>query len=231
MRCTTLSISKFNLLLPVLALLACGAAVAQSPTYKMGRAPTEAELSAWDHAVGPDGKELPPGRGTAVEGAKVFAARCAICHGKDAEGIWPYPRLVGGVGTLNTPTPVKSSAGYLPYATTIWDYINRAMPRDSEWTLSADDIYAVTAFILFKNGTIKETDVLDKKSLVEVKMPNRYGFFPDPPQSTPDKEHSWLPFWDQLKPAAAPAATPAAKSAATPAAKPAPTPAAKPRAK
>lgn len=210
MRCTTLSISRSSFLLPAMVLLACGAAMAQSPTYKMGRTPTEAELRAWDHAVGPDGKELPAGSGSAVEGAKIFAAKCFFCHGKNAEGIFPFPRLAGGVGTLNTPTPIRSSGSYLPFATTIWDFINRAMPRDAEGTLTSDEVYAVTAFILFKNGTIKETDVLDKKSLVEVQMPNRNGFFPDPPQSTPDKDRSWLPYWNQAKPAAKTAAKPAA---------------------
>ena len=210
MRCTTLSISRSSFLLPAMVVLACGAAMAQSPTYKMGRTPTEAELRAWDHAVGPDGKELPAGSGSAVEGAKIFAAKCFFCHGKNAEGIFPFPRLAGGVGTLNTPTPIRSSGSYLPFATTIWDFINRAMPRDAEGTLTSDEVYAVTAFILFKNGTIKETDVLDKKSLVEVQMPNRNGFFPDPPQSTPDKDRSWLPYWNQAKPAAKTAAKPAA---------------------
>jgi len=199
MRFTPISISRSSFLLGVVALFACAAAMAQSPTYKMGRTPTEAEVRAWDHAVGPDGKELPPGSGTAVEGAKIYAAKCSFCHGKNAEGNFPFARLAGGVGTLNTPTPQKSAASYLPYATTIWDFINRAMPRDAEGTLSPSEVYAVTAFILFKNGTIKETDVLDKKNLVEVVMPNRYGFFPDPPQSKPDKDHSWLPYWDQVK--------------------------------
>jgi S-disulfanyl-L-cysteine oxidoreductase SoxD len=206
MRCTTLSISRSSFLLPVMALLACGAAMAQSPTYKMGRTPTEEELRAWDHAVGPDGKELPAGSGSAVEGAKTFAAKCSFCHGKNAEGIFPFPRLAGGVGTLNSPTPIRSSGSYLPFATTIWDFINRAMPRDAEGTLTSDEVYAVTAFILFKNGIIKETDVLDKKSLVEVQMPNRNGFYPNPPQSSPDKNRSWLPYWNQAKPASKPAA-------------------------
>ena len=199
MRFTPISISRSSFLLAVMVLFACVAAMAQSPTYKMGRTPTEAEVRAWDHVVGPDGKELPPGSGTAVEGAKIYAAKCSFCHGRNAEGNFPFARLVGGVGTLNTPTPQKSAASYLPYATTIWDFINRAMPRDAEGTLSPSEVYAVTAFILFKNDTIKETDVLDKKSLVEVVMPNRYGFFPDPPQSKPDKDHSWLPYWDQVK--------------------------------
>ena len=199
MRYTPISMSRFSVLLVVLVLVACVTAMAQGPTYKMGRTPTDAEVRAWDHAVGPEGKELPPGSGTAVEGAKVYLTRCSFCHGKNAEGNFPWPRLAGGVGTLNTPNPQRGSGSYLPYATTIWDFINRAMPRDAEGTLTPSEVYAVTAFILFKNGTIKETDVLDKKSLVEVVMPNRYGFFPDPPQSTPDKDHSWLPFWDQVK--------------------------------
>jgi mono/diheme cytochrome c family protein len=199
MRFTTRSISRFSFLAPVIFLFACGAAMAQSPTYKLGRTPTEAELRAWDHAVGPDGKELPAGSGSAVEGAKIYGAKCSFCHGKNAEGVFPYARLAGGVGTLNTPTPIRSSGSYLPYATTIWDFINRAMPREAEGTLSPNEVYALTAFILFKNGTIKETDVLDKKSLVEVQMPNRDGFFPNPPQSSPDKERSWLPYWNQAK--------------------------------
>src|ERR1019366_935139 len=193
------SMSRSSLLLPAVLLLACGVSWAQGPTYKLGRTPTEAEVKAWDHAVGPEGKELPAGSGSAVEGAKLFAARCSFCHGKNAEGNFPYARLAGGVGTLNTPNPIRSSGSYLPYATTIWDFINRAMPRDAEGTLSPSEVYAVTAFILFKNGTIKETDVLDKKSLVEVKMPNRDGFFPTTPQANADKDHSWLPFWDQVK--------------------------------
>lgn len=199
MRCTALSMSKSSLLLSIMALLACGASMAQGPTYRLGRAPTEAELRAWDHAVGSEGKELPEGSGSAVEGAKIYAAKCAYCHGKNAEGKFPFPRLAGGVGTLTNPEPVKSSGSYLPYATTIWDFIDRAMPRDAEGTLTPSDIYAVTAFILFRNGTIKETDVLDKRSLVEVRMPNRDGFFPDPPQSQPDKDRGWLPYWSEPK--------------------------------
>ena len=206
MRCTALSISKSNLLLPVIALLAFGAANAQSPTYKIGRTPTEAELRAWDNIVGSDGKELPPGSGTAIEGAKLYAAKCASCHGKNGESPSPNPRLVGGVGTLNTPGPIRSSGSIVPYATTIWDFTNRSMPVDAAGTLSPNEVYAVTAFILFKNGIIKETDVLDKKSLVEVQMPNRNGFYPNPPQSSPDKNRSWLPYWNQAKPASKPAA-------------------------
>jgi mono/diheme cytochrome c family protein len=198
MRSTAHSMSKSSLLLAEVLLIACGTLMAQSPTYKLGRTPTDAEIRAWDHAVGPAGRELPAGSGTAVEGAKMYASKCSFCHGKNAEGIFPFPRLAGGNGTYNTPNPVRSSASYLPYATTIWDFINRAMPRDAEGTLAPDEIYAVTAFILFKNGTIKDTDVMDKKTLPEVVMPNRYGFYPDPPQSAPDKGRGWLPYWNQV---------------------------------
>lgn len=199
MRCTSISLSRSSFLLPAVVLLACGVSWAQGPTYKLGRTPTEAETKAWDHAVGPEGKELPAGSGSAVEGAKLFAAKCSFCHGKNGEGIFPWPKLTGGVGTLNTPNPIRTSGSYLPYATTIWDFINRAMPRDAEGTLTPSEVYAITAFILSKSGIIKDTDVMDKKTLVEVKMPNRDGFFPDPPQSKADKDHSWLPFWDQVK--------------------------------
>ena len=200
MRCTTLS--KCSFLLPVMVLLACGAAVAQSPTYNVGRPPTEAEYRDWDTVVGAKGKELPPGKGTAAEGAPIYAAQCAVCHGKNGEGVFPYRPLVGGIGTINTTTPKLTVGSYSPYATTIWDFTNRAMPKYAPRTLSADDVYALTAWILAKNGIIKETDVMDKNSLLEVQMPNRNGFFPVPPQSEPDKDRSWFPYWNQAKPAA-----------------------------
>ena len=199
------TISICNFLLPVMVLLACGAAMAQSPTYKLGRTPTAAELHEWDQVVGPDGKELPPGKGSAVDGAPVFAAKCAICHGKNGEGVWPFKGLVGGQGTLASPTPKITVGSYHPFATSIFDFIQRAMPRDAERTLTPDQVYGLTAFILYKNNIIKETDVLDQNSLLEVQMPNRNGFYPNPPQSAPDKEHSWLPYWNQApgwKPAA-----------------------------
>lgn len=196
---STISICSF--LLPVMALLASSAAMAQSPTYKIGRTPTQAELREWDQVVGSDGRELPAGSGTAVEGAKLYAAKCAACHGKNGEGVPPFKTLVGGRGTLATPTPKETVGSYWPFATTLWDFINRAMPRYAERTLSPNEVYAITAFVLYKNDIVKETDVLDKKSLVEVQMPNRNGFYPVPPQSEPDKDRSWFPYWNQAKPA------------------------------
>src|SRR5271169_4558506 len=213
MRFTTLycpiriSLGKSNFLLPVMALLACSTVMAQIPTYNVGRPPTEAELRAVDILVGSKGKELPPGNGSAKEGAPIFAAKCSFCHGQNGEGVYPYPRLVGGVGSLNTPTPVFTIASRMAYATTIWDFINRAMPP---WpmprNLSSDNVYALTAFLLYKNGIIKETDAMNKNSLVEVEMPNRHGFYPDPPPSKPDKDGFWTPQWGQAKPEAKPEA-------------------------
>ena len=152
---------------------------AQSPRYNVGRAPTPDEVKAWDIAIGPDGKELPPGRGTVPRGKVVYVEQCARCHGATAiEG--PESPLVGGRGTLATAKPVKTVGSYWPYATTLFDYINRAMPFDRPTVLSADDVYAVTGYLLNLNGIITEQDVMDAKTLTAVRMPNRDGFVPDP---------------------------------------------------
>jgi cytochrome c len=165
---------------PALALaLSLGMLHAQSPTYGLGRAPRADEIKAWDIAVGPEGKELPPGSGSAVEGAKIYAAQCAACHGKTGkEG--PNDVLVGGQGTLATNKPVKTVGSYWPYATTVWDYINRSMPYNKPGSLSADEVYAVTAYLLSLNGIIKEDAQMNAKTLPQVRMPNRDGFVGDP---------------------------------------------------
>jgi cytochrome c len=145
----------------------------------LGHAPHPDEIKAWDFAIGPDGKELPPGSGSAAEGAKVYAAQCAGCHGKTGkEG--PNDVLVGGQGTLNTAKPVKTVGSYWPYATTVWDYINRAMPYNKPGSLSASEVYSLTAYLLSLNGIIKEDAVLNAKTLPQVQMPNRNGFIGDP---------------------------------------------------
>ena len=152
---------------------------AQAPKYGLGRAPTPDEIRVWDVAISPDGKELPAGSGRVADGAKVYAARCAACHGKTGrEG--PNDMLVGGQGSLNTAKPVKTIGSYWPYATTVWDYINRSMPFDKPGSLSAEDVYAVTAYVLSLNGIIRENDVMNAKTLPQVKMPNRNGFIGDP---------------------------------------------------
>jgi mono/diheme cytochrome c family protein len=164
---------------PVLLAAACTVLWAQTPSYQhVGRSPTKDEIQAWDISVGTEGKELPPGSGTAKDGAGIFASKCAACHGPTAEGTSLGPRLMGGKGTLNTPQAVRTIGSYWPFATTIWDYIHRAMPPNQGGSLGANEVYALTAFLLFRNGIIQETDVIDAKSLPKVQMPNRNGFVP-----------------------------------------------------
>jgi cytochrome c len=173
-------------------LLACGAALLAAlgaasfggsseaeDSYGVGRPATEEEIRAWNIEVAPNGQGLPAGRGTVKEGAKVFAAKCAACHGPTGtEG--PKDRLVGGQGTLATPMPIKTIGSYWPHATTLYDYIQRAMPFNAPQSLTADETYSVTAWLLFQNHIIPEDAAIDAQALSNVRMPNREGFIPDP---------------------------------------------------
>jgi len=168
-------------------LFASRVGVAQSPTSGFGRVPTAEELKAIDIEITPDGKGLPSGSSTAAAGKSVYTRRCETCHGPTGkEG--PQDVLVGGVGSLATPTPQKTVGSYWPYATTLWDYIRRAMPFDHPGTLTNDEIYGVTAYVLFMNGIVKDQDVIDQASLVHVSMPNRNGFTSDPRPDVPVKK-------------------------------------------
>ncbi|MBI2815578.1 MAG: cytochrome c [Acidobacteria bacterium] len=172
----------YNRSVLLIALVACSAAFAQGPTYQRGRTPTQEEIRAWDISISPSGMELPPGKGTAKEGANIYAQKCAECHGPTgAEGDFRHGRLVGGKGTLNTTRPIITLGSFWPFATTIWDYINRSMPMYRAGSLSADEVYALTAVLLYRNGIIQENDVIDAKSLPKIQMPNRNGFFPTKP--------------------------------------------------
>jgi cytochrome c len=131
-------------------------------------------------SVAPDGTGLPTGRGSAREGRAIYNAQCAGCHGVRGEGIGDYPALAGGLKTLTTEQPLYTVGSYWPFATTAWDYINRAMPYQAAGTLTPDDVYAVTAYVLFLNGIVRESRVLDQRSLPHVRMPNRDGFVDDP---------------------------------------------------
>jgi cytochrome c len=160
MRCS----SNLWLLLAVV-LAACETVGAQAPDYKnVGRTPTQEEIQAWDLTVLADGTGLPPGSGTAKQGAAIFAQKCFYCHGPTGEE-GPGPR-------------VSRDANSVPVATTIFDFIRRAMPMDREESLTADEVYSLVAWIFYRNHIIQEDDVMDAKSLPKVQMPNRDGFFP-----------------------------------------------------
>jgi S-disulfanyl-L-cysteine oxidoreductase SoxD len=174
---------SFRLFLPVIALAACQAGWAQSPTYGLGKTPSPEEIRAWDISISPTGKELPPGKGTAKEGAQIYNQKCSICHGATgSEG--PAPMLIKRQNPPANPGPCLSPCirdatvmpMHAPYATVIWDFINRGMPYKQEGSLKPDEVYALTAFLLYKNGVIGgEDDVLDQQSLPKVKMPNADG--------------------------------------------------------
>ena len=178
-----------KLLAPAMMLAAAAMGLAQSRTYNLGTPANQEEIRALDHVVGPSGKELPPGSGTAQEGAKIFAARCAACHGPNGAGGGTAARLVAS--DPKGPFTQKSATNYYPYATIAWDFINRAMPANKPGSLSADEVYAVTAFLLFKNGIIQESDAMDAKSLPKVQMPNRNGFVPAVPVWPAPPKPSW----------------------------------------
>ena len=154
-------------------------AAAQLPTYGVGLPPSAEEIKAWDLTIPPDGQGLPPGSGTAVLGKAVFVERCASCHGERGEDP-KYSRLVGGHGSLVTAEPVRTIGSFWQYATTLWSYIRRAQPFDEPGSLTPDQVYAVTAYLLNLNGIVKEDDVLDATTLPRIRMPNRDGFVPDP---------------------------------------------------
>jgi len=173
-----------RLLLPAVVLGLCQIASAQSPTFGVGRAPTSDEVRAWDIAIRPDGKELPPGRGTAADGAQLYVQKgCAGCHGRAGSGS-QAPTLIKSDGTTKSSAPCLAPcindnnvmALHSPYATVMWDYINRGMPLGREGSLKPDEVYALTAFLLFKNGVIHEDDAMDAQSLPKVVMPNAKGF-------------------------------------------------------
>lgn len=167
-----------NLFVQGLALAMCVGAMAQGPTYKLGRTPTDEEIRAWDIAISPDGKELPPGSGTAAQGMSLFAQKCMRCHGVEGKA--------GGVGGVFVSPTGPSGAivteggppNNFPFATTLWDAINRSMPRYQEGSLTPNQVYALTAALLYWDGVIQEDQVMDANSLPKVQMPSRNRFVP-----------------------------------------------------
>jgi len=151
----------------------------QLPTYGVGRAPTPDEIAAWDLTIPPDGEGLPVGSGTPVLGKAIYMERCASCHGDDGKDP-KYYVLVGGRGTLATAKPMLTVGSFWQYATTLWSYMRRSKPIDEPGSFNTDQVYAVTAYLLFLNDIIGEHDVLDATTLVQIRMPNRDGYVPDP---------------------------------------------------
>ena len=165
--------SMSNRFLMLLALSGLPALAQESPG--LGE-PVDAEtIAAIDYTVMPDGEGLPEGSGSAAEGRAVFNQHCIACHGEDGQGTL-NDRLVGGHGTIGTDTPVKTVGSYWPYATIVLDYVRRAMPFQSPGVLSNDELYAVTAYVLYLNEIVEEDQVLDADSLPDVEMPNKDGF-------------------------------------------------------
>jgi len=150
-----------------------GAAAQEGPG--LGVPATPEQVAGWDISVGPDGVGLPPGSGTAAAGKVVYEAKCVACHGVDGAGR-PNDQLVGGQGTLREAAPIRTIGSYWPYATTVFDYVRRAMPYVTPHTLTADETYAVTAYLLALNGVIEQDAVMDAATLPKVVMPNRASF-------------------------------------------------------
>jgi S-disulfanyl-L-cysteine oxidoreductase SoxD len=150
------------------------AALAEGPG--LGRLAAPDEIASWDISIGPNGAGLPPGRGTPNQGETVYAEKCVACHGEKGAGK-PNDQLVGGRGSLSgDQAPIKTVGSFWPYATTLFDYIRRAMPLNASKSLSDDEVYAVAAYILQLNGIIGEADAMDARTLPQVQMPNRGGF-------------------------------------------------------
>jgi cytochrome c len=173
---------KVGTLLALLTASGLTCLFAQSTAGHIGRVPTAEELRKWESPILPDGTGLPIGSGTAARGEIVFVNKCAGCHGMRGEGHDPVgPQLVGGIGSLRTQSPVLTVGSYWPYSTSVWDCVHRAMPYyPNPGTLSVDETYSVTAYILYLNHIIARDEVINQQSLPKVQMPNRNGFVCDP---------------------------------------------------
>ncbi len=179
------AVTAFLLLLGLTASGVAAQSTGYSWSYGFGTAATAEELAAFNGlSAQPDGRGLPAGKGSYEQGKKVYAETCAVCHGEKLEGI-PKPgiggdKLIGARGSLASDAPVKTIESFWPYASTLVDYVKRAMPFNAPGSLSNDDVYAVSAYILGEANIVPKTTVLDQDSVAKVEMPNRKGFVPDP---------------------------------------------------
>lgn len=158
--------------------------------FGLGREALPEEVAAWDLDVAPDGTGLPEGSGDVLTGEEVFIDNCASCHGDFAEGLGNWPKLAGGDDTLDHDDPVKTVGSYWPYLSTVFDYVNRSMPFGAAQTLTPDEVYAITAYILYSNYLVEDDFVLSKENFLEVELPNAGGFIED------DREESEAHFWN-----------------------------------
>ena len=170
--------SKF-LKLTLAAGFAISATAVFAGEFGLGRPALPEEIAAWDVKVMPDGRGLPEGSGDVWTGDEVFSENCAVCHGDFAEGVGNWPKLAGGWDTLDHEDPLKTVGSYWPYLSTVWDYVNRSMPFGNAQSLSADEVYAITAYILYSNNLVDEDFTLSHENFTEVEMPNADGFIVD----------------------------------------------------
>jgi cytochrome c len=176
-----------KIILCMVASIVADPAYAQHARFGLGAAATDAQIKSWDIDVRPDGVGLPPGQGSVAQGEKIYAEQCEACHGEKGQNpAKGFDRLAGGRGSLTSSRPVQTVGSYWPYATTIFDYVNRAMPFTAPQSLSADDVYAVVAYLLFVNDIVPRNAVMNANELVKVRMPNADGFIPDSRPDTPD---------------------------------------------
>ncbi len=182
------AIAKYTALPPT-PLMAAVAADGEMGKYGLGRTALPEEIAAWDIDVRPDGRGLPPGSGNAFDGEAVFEDNCAICHGSFAEGVDNWPKLAGGEGSLADEDPLKTVGSYWPYTSTVWDYVNRSMPFGNAQTLTADEVYAITAYILYSNDLIEDDFELNQDNLASFELPNAGGFILD------DRAETEYPLW------------------------------------
>ncbi|WP_404362695.1 c-type cytochrome [Marinobacter sp.] len=172
----------------MLASMSLVVAAEQSGHYGYGEPPTEEQIAAWDIDVRPDGMGLPEGSGSVDEGMGVYETYCASCHGAFGEGMGRYPKLSGGEGSLDQDRPEKTVGSYWPYASTLWDYIHRAMPFFAPQSLTDDQVYAVTAYVLNLNYIVEGDFVANRETLPEVVMPNHDGFIWEDPRPVVDND-------------------------------------------
>lgn len=169
----------------LLAVAGClAASIAIAEPLGIGRAALPQEIAAWDIDVRPDGQGLPAGAGSVAEGEEIFTEKCAGCHGDFAEGLDRWPELAGGFGSLNSVNPVKTIGSYWPYASTVFDYIKRAMPFGDARSLSDDEVYALTAFLFHMNDLVDADFVLSKENFTSIALPNAGNFIDDPRPDT-----------------------------------------------